>query len=160
MKNDYSDILTRLGPPLWWDELGVPRYDDFSPQLIAFPSNNQAALIEIACQSCGQTFQVSLSSSQEEFFKAAQARLLKYGDPPVAGCCELGATMNSEPRKILQFWKREKRNWQRQEGLEGPLECLWAKENTKSDRLVEKSNPAKSHAFVKKLQELASKKTT
>lgn len=29
---------------------------------------------------------------------------LHYGDPPNTGCCLSGASMNSEPRRILEYW--------------------------------------------------------
>ncbi|MFW6184041.1 MAG: hypothetical protein ACOC8X_09610 [Chloroflexota bacterium] len=31
---------------------------------------------------------------------------LHYGDPPNAGCCPAGPTMNSEPRRVLEFYRR------------------------------------------------------
>lgn len=33
---------------------------------------------------------------------------LHYGDPPHTGCCAAGATMNSVPRRVLEFWVKER----------------------------------------------------
>lgn len=128
MKCDYSDITSRLGSPLWWDEAGVPRYEAFAPESVVFASAKQAALIEIACQGCGTLFQVALSSRDEELSRKAQEGLLEYGDPPVTACCALGMTMNSVPLRLLEFWQRgADRRWQKGEELEGPLQCSWVK---------------------------------
>lgn len=35
-------------------------------------------------------------------------KTIHYGDPPNYGCCPAGATMNSDPLRILQFWQRSK----------------------------------------------------
>lgn len=59
MYQPYLDILRKLGPPLWWDEEGVPRYDKFAPDLCANIYADYAALIAIRCQGCRRTFPVS-----------------------------------------------------------------------------------------------------
>jgi hypothetical protein len=109
----YTDITTRIvEAPKWWDENGVPRYSVFSPDDTPNIYAREAVLYEIECQECGQTFEVAEDWSWwpgreiplSEFVKK---RLLHYGDPPRHGGrkgCRAGDTMNSIPRRVLQFW--------------------------------------------------------
>jgi len=55
----YEDITKRLGEPLWYDDHGVPRYDEFHPSMLDVYADF-AALSEIACQSCGRRFKVGV----------------------------------------------------------------------------------------------------
>lgn len=100
MKNGYYDIVDRLGPPTWWDERGVPRYCDPSPEEVANIYARQVAFCVIACQSCGFQFLVAFSrANHETTFKplngghnrwemvnmpdlAERCGDLHYGDPP------------------------------------------------------------------------------
>lgn len=55
---------------------------------------------------------------------------IHYGDPPNAcppSCCA-GATMNSVPLKVLQFWRRDKLEWKRVPELERKIDCEWARD--------------------------------
>jgi hypothetical protein len=54
----YDDIISRLGPCKWFDGQGVPRYEDFHPDLCDI-YNCYVAYLEIACQSCDKRFFVA-----------------------------------------------------------------------------------------------------
>src|SRR5690606_38100927 len=50
-------------------------------------------------------------------------KCLNYGDPPNIDCCPAGPTMNSEPLRVLEYWRRFDRNefiveWTRDLSLE------------------------------------------
>ncbi|MGB9792813.1 MAG: hypothetical protein ACPLTR_09605 [Thermacetogeniaceae bacterium] len=135
MKPDYSDILDRLGPPLWWDEHGVPRYEPFDPYLCE-PCSKAVALMEVECQMCGERFRVAVSANDlalfnwskyhpnEDYHPTPQdARLFAYGDSPrhgYYGACLAGNTMSSIPIRILKFWEYNKQtfNWERKKEYE------------------------------------------
>lgn len=54
---------------------------------------------------------------------------LHYGDPPNVGCCAAGATMNSIPLYVIQFWKRGDLKWERVHGFETfSIEPDWARD--------------------------------
>ena len=118
MKASYKDIRLRLGKPQWWDENGVPRYARFLPDLCANIYAQEAVLYQIACQNCGQTFDVVSSWGEwdrlgDEHRRSLRdlidARDLHYGDPPNIGCCPSGPTMNSIPLRTLEYWYREEK---------------------------------------------------
>ena len=53
MKENYGDILDRLGEPDWWDWYGVPRYGE--------PARVPEHLMgRIRCQHCAREFRVAL----------------------------------------------------------------------------------------------------
>lgn len=115
MNNHYYDILSRIDQePLWWDENAVPRFDEFTPHSVANIYADQVVLALITCQGCGQEYRVAFSSSAIDRHLRGQANLadqvgnktLHYGDPPNASCCSAGPTMNSEPRRVLEFWTK------------------------------------------------------
>lgn len=64
----YRDIRERLGPPVWIDKHGVPRYSDFSPQEASEIYCDWVALMTVKCQSCGKTFQCANSASYVNLF--------------------------------------------------------------------------------------------
>lgn len=112
----YRDIIDKCGPPLWWDECGVPRYCEFGPNEGNDIYAEQIALVRIRCQDCGTEFDVAMSynlmdkvrfgmeyPTLEDQIKDGS---IHYGDPPNNNCCAAGYTMNSEPVKVLQFWDR------------------------------------------------------
>lgn len=121
MKQSYCDITNKLGKPLWWDEVGAPRYDEFSPDLLNDIYAKEAALMLIKCQVCRTEFKVCLSSWEIDK-KSISDRILNnslyYGDPPDFGCCCSGPTMTSDPVRVLEFWKRENFEWVRMPELE------------------------------------------
>lgn len=107
MLNDYSDIRSRIEEePKWWDEYGVPRYCDFSHERVADIYANDCALVEIACQACQRRFLVAFSwSKSSKPLTVEDIKRLHYGDPPNA-CCGIGATMNCEDLRVVEFWQR------------------------------------------------------
>lgn len=123
MNHHYKDIIERINEkPKWWDEHAVPRYCEFSPNETADIYSDMVALVRIQCQSCGTPFKVCFSqgASDRIDIQIGQFRpdwslresiinkTIHYGDPPNA-CpefCAAGATMNSIPIKVLEFWER------------------------------------------------------
>lgn len=114
MFHHYRDITDKLGRPLWYDEAAVPRYCEFSPNETADIYAEQVALLEIACQSCGQRFKVAMSwsvvggilSNAPKLSELIASKEIHFGDPPNNGCCPSGATMNSIPVRVLEFWRK------------------------------------------------------
>lgn len=120
MHRCYRDILDRIDEPvIWFDEAAAPRYEPFAPNLTANIYAVEAALVRIECQSCSKSFDVAFTSPagskplDENEFDAhrgpllrnfIRARKLHYGDPPNVECCSAGASMNSVPRVVLQYW--------------------------------------------------------
>ncbi|MEO9684490.1 MAG: hypothetical protein ABJF86_13635 [Tateyamaria sp.] len=122
MHNYYGDILSRISDPvLWFDELAVPRFDPFEPGHVANIYASEVALVRIECQGCGHPFDVAFTAPRasaplpsveredrrypllRDYIRAAQ---LHYGDPPNIECCIAGASMNSIPRTVLEYWVR------------------------------------------------------
>jgi hypothetical protein len=138
MYQPYLDIIEKLGAPKWWDENGVPRYEDFEPRLCADIYAKYAALIEIECQGCEKHLAVSASWSllrnvkdiawdengkngqpKEGLPKQGDAGCFGYGDAPWHGHngdfnnqCG-GTTMTTSTVRILQCWKRDAFDWLR-----------------------------------------------
>jgi hypothetical protein len=116
MHHHYNDITSRIKePPLWYDENGVPRYCKFGPDEGANIYARQIALLEIACQACGERFMVAMSWSHTETWLGdpmpslgdrIQDSSIHYGDPPNADCCGIGASMNCEDLHVVEFWER------------------------------------------------------
>lgn len=138
MNTQYTDITSKLGVPKWWDEAGVPRYDDFTPHHRASVYADQVALMDIECQNCGTKFNVCLSWSELDRVKEnspslvdlIQTKEIHYGDPPNNGCCMPGPTMNSVPIQVIEFWARNKDNalkWERDARFEVDVKPEWAK---------------------------------
>lgn len=143
MHHHYLDITSKLGSPLWWDEEAVPRYCDFSPKESHNIYASEVILLEISCQNCGQRFKVAMSWDEHKGFygpdgaihwtprlskRIAEGEGVHYGDPPNNGCCMAGPTMNSIPLKVLEFWQRNRHEWERVPGLEVDVIPDWAKE--------------------------------
>ena len=145
MNESYSDITSKLGEPQWWDEAAVPRYCEFEPRRLAHVYLDEAALVEIECQGCGRTFPVAFSWGQHDGLFAdrdipslaerIRADTLHYGDPPNYSCCPAGPTMNSIPRRVLQFWRKAENlfDFERVPELEVDIECKWARHNSGSE---------------------------
>jgi hypothetical protein len=112
MKEAYADIQDRLGPPLWWDEAGVPRYVPFAPDKTNNVYAERAALLLIVCQGCAQTFPVASVAARDRRWLETRTfnPPLDYGDPPFHGAhgsgqCS-GTTMVSETAAVLERWVR------------------------------------------------------
>jgi len=140
MLPDYSDITSRLGDPLWWDQNGVPRYEKFHPDYCDIHAH-YIALLLVTCQNCGKEFRVASEWPKEflhgEVILPSQTDIgsFHYGDPPSHGGddCWTGDTMNSEPRRILEFWHRDvcfkaERRWHRHPEYEIELKIPWVVE--------------------------------
>lgn len=131
MKTDYSDILKRLGEPLWWDENGVPRYEPFSPELCR-PYTKYVALLLISCQDCGRRYKVAVSYNDMRISEIEQLGykfelptkespgFFEYGDPPfhLDDDCWAGYCMLSNTLQILEFWERKETEWVRRSEYE------------------------------------------
>ena len=159
MNHDYVDIRSRIAePPKWWDERTCPRYCDFAPDKVADIYADEAALVLITCQECGKEYRVAFTFSTNSKFEIAsryysnldaktamekafehslardiRERTIHYGDPPNAcdDSCAAGASMNSEPRRVLEYWRRTKDlpySWVRESALEINIEPDWVKE--------------------------------
>lgn len=136
MNHDYRDIRSKIAEePQWFDENAVPRYMPFSPYLLSNIYAREGALVEIACQVCQTRFKVAFSRSSSMDDIRAQAlghkpclladqivaKTIHYGDPPNVGCCPAGPTMNSDPLRVLEYWRRDgttNLNWRREPALE------------------------------------------
>jgi hypothetical protein len=126
MHHHYGDIRSRIAePPTWWDENGVPRWGEFTPDAASYIYAAQTVLLLIECQSCETEFKVCMTGQdyawprfekptaetmiKNPLEKAVREGTLHYGDPPNADCCMAGPTMNSVPRTVLEFWDDDKR---------------------------------------------------
>ena len=146
MNHYYGDILDRVGDkPLWFDEHAVPRFCKFSPRVLANIYASECVLFLITCQGCNTPFKVAMSSSKagrvmtaartgrkvEEVATLAQLIErgdLDYGDPPNMRCCASGPTMNSVPRRVLEYWRDDALaagKWTRDEKLERAIHVDW-----------------------------------
>lgn len=119
MLRDYKDITEKLGVPQWWDDNGCPRYCAFRPDVCGV-YDKVVALVEIACQDCGERFMVAVSYTgmdlyqREEWAKergrsiypsATDINAFHFGDPPPHDC--VGDTMNCDTMRVVEFWRRQ-----------------------------------------------------
>jgi len=147
MHTNYLDIRGRLGKPTWWDEYAVPRYCEFTTDRIANTGARQCALVEIACQSCGHKYQVAVSSRVTDPYPLStliEQRWMNYGDPPNY-CCFMGASVNSIPLRVLEFWiihSATGMGWERFEKYESAdIVPDWAKDIVEEMHLLDKGAP-------------------
>ncbi len=124
MKRYYKDILELSNwPPKWFDENGVPRFCEFSPDRCAGFYADEVVLMVIQCQSCKHEFKVCLSADAMERVRtegladAVRSNEIDYGDPPNMQCCAAGPSMNSIPIRVLEFWYLDGK-WERDSSLE------------------------------------------
>lgn len=124
---DYYDIVGRISEdPKWWLD-GVPRYCDFSPRAATI-YGDEVALVDSACQACGQRFTVAVVNDLRGDPTATMALGIRegrigVGDPPNIGCCQAGPTMNSDELHIIEYWfVNPEHEWQRDPSLEIDLE--------------------------------------
>ncbi|HZR75382.1 hypothetical protein [Bradyrhizobium sp.] len=118
MYQRYDDIFSRITEaPHWFDEYAVPRYCEFTPSKLANIYAGEAALAEVTCQVCKHAFRVAFSRanwSSGTIAEAIRSRTLDFGDPPNY-CCG-NADMSSEPRRVIEYWRRHDPRYTRQEG--------------------------------------------
>ena len=138
----YKDIIDKLGQPKWWDEAGVPRYCDFSPNEVADIYADKAALIIVRCQGCGKHLPVAWSfrelsiicyvpghPSGKDCFASftpptrEDSGSIGYSDAPShidnqGKYCHLGCVMTTDIRQIKEFWSRDKIDWKRHKDFE------------------------------------------
>lgn len=140
MHNSYDDIRQLAGSaaPLWYDENGVPRYCRHHPHASPDIYAREVVLLRIACQGCGAKFDVQMTWGPMDLFKlrpddpagphdpatpalanAIRNGQIHYGDPPNAGCCASGPTMNCNDLRVLEYWRQSKSyKWERDTALE------------------------------------------
>ena len=132
MHQHYKDILDRIDePPKWFDDRGVPRFQEFSPRLLGNIYSSEAALAEVSCQRCHRMFRVALTNAfaKRGSSLSDEIRLgrMHYGDPPNVACCAGGPSMNSVMHKIVEYWSRDLEvnlDWQRDPTYEGPVAAM------------------------------------
>ena len=121
MHTYYGDILSRISEePVWFDEYAVPRYCEFAPDKLANVYAHETALAEVTCQVCKRLFRVAFSKANWKLGTIADAirsRTLHFGDPPNVCCCG-NMHMNSEPRRVIEYWRLQDGNWTRDPALE------------------------------------------
>ena len=110
MKNDFKALYHSDNEPVWWDEVGKPRYTKFSPQDVDDNNASQVALLLISCSVCDTMFNVAVSHNEtnvigNNLISLAEGQTISYGDPPAYdGCCKVGATISSITVKIIGLW--------------------------------------------------------
>src|SRR5258708_4267731 len=106
MHENYADILSKVPTaPMWYDQNGAPRYDEFQPQLCPDVYSNAVGLFLITCQGCGRAFHVELHTSVFDRLNELSPRAGHYGDPPrhkVEGQGCVGESMNCNDQSVLQ----------------------------------------------------------
>lgn len=106
----YAGILaleTAYHKARWFDENGVPRFCEFAPSRLANTDIylTECALLLITCQGCQHPFKVAISGTKwRAIFDAILNLEVEYGAPPNIQCCPAGPTMNSVPRRVLEYW--------------------------------------------------------
>lgn len=132
MNQEYKDIISRLGAPLWWDECSVPRYEAFTPDQCNDIYADEVCLLEIGCQHCGEKFLVAVSWDRTDgilqnyptLTGRVKAGLIHWGDPPLHNC--IGDTESCDDLRVIEFWVKDRINWdgwQRVPELEGELQA-------------------------------------
>ena len=129
----YRDLRDRLGPPLWHDWQGVPRYTPFQPDDQDLYADH-AALVLVGCAACGARFPVGActpglawdpytgSLAAVVLPTPAQPGWIAWGDAPWhdgGGQCA-GTTMGADLLAIVEYWRRDGVRWVRQPDREGP----------------------------------------
>jgi hypothetical protein len=123
MHTNYRDILEATKQkPVWYDQNGTPRFAPFEPKLCPDIYSNVVVLARIACQACGNAFDVEMHTSVFDWRTTAPPSKWHYGDPPVHGC--VGDTENCDDLAILEVWVHDRgtREWLRRTDLEGLID--------------------------------------
>lgn len=136
MNNEFDDITSRIAEaPSWYDDNGTPRYGAFTPRALPNIYASEAVLLEVACQGCKELFSVGMGWTNYGFDpddlsmrQQIKDKMLHYGDPPNTRCCPAGPTMNSEPRRVLEYWHKSRDTgyeWKRDETMEIDIAPDW-----------------------------------
>lgn len=112
MTQTFADIKALTDKlPTWYDEHGIPRYCEFTPDEVVSIYAQRAAFLEISCQCCSEKFMVAMhldmlgAGTHKEWGDTPEAAaLLHYGDPPAHGCT--GDSMNCIDLRIVEYWVR------------------------------------------------------
>lgn len=140
MHNSYDDLraLTTAEPD-WYDQNGVPRWGEHSPDKSPDIYADEVVLLEIGCQGCDTRFKVQMTWGMMNLITLPIERLkanalagpekqlrlkyalatditegsIHYGDPPNAGCCLAGPTMNCTDYRVLEYWRKKDFVWVR-----------------------------------------------
>ncbi len=139
MNRAYDDLLSLTdSKPTFYQKDGVPRWAPFHPGQSTGVYAEEAATLEVSCQSCDARFHVLIERRSHDhgptIAQRIEDRSLHYGDPPNVGCCISGPSMNSEPVSILGYWRRERFEWIRDETLQIPFR-RWSDPMTQEARL-------------------------
>jgi hypothetical protein len=117
MHCSFRDITERIQePPLWWDEHGIPRWCKFHPGEVSNIYARTIAFFEIACQYCGQRFDVVRTG--DSLHPMSIDLDLHYGDPPRHNCTGAGDTMNCLDLRVIEAWEWCLFDWIRRPELE------------------------------------------
>ena len=108
----------------------MPRYDPFTPDMLGI-YDDRAVLYEVQCASCGRLFRVAesqqllarLVSGDDDLGYWFRQVAPYYGDAPrhdhpYGGRCA-GETMTSDTVRVIEFWRKDKLDWERVPELEG-----------------------------------------
>lgn len=127
----YRDLRDRLGPPLWHDWQGVPRYDAFQPGHQNVYAHHEALVI-VRCGSCAEDFAVGVCTLDPLLmlrtltFEPIVLPTLEnpgwiaWGDAPWhddGGQCA-GTTMVADLIAIVEYWRHDDFEWVRHPELE------------------------------------------
>lgn len=119
----YRDIRSKLGAPIWHDENGVPRYDEFNPKLLGI-YDDYAAYFLVECQSCRKHFPCAIGKSKYVFESNEMKTIenmnqfideyIMWGDAPWHDDDQqcAGTTMGSSVVKLLSVWERKDVDWE------------------------------------------------
>ena len=118
MHTSFEDITSRIGEePRWWDANGTPRYGPFTPKACPNIYAHTVVLYRIACQDCGEQFDVE---SHASLWDEIVPTKLHYGDPPSHDC--VGDTMNCDDLEVVEVWHKDDfGEWQRRPEAEGSM---------------------------------------
>jgi hypothetical protein len=132
--NIYDDITSRIDTdPVWFDEHAVPRYCEFAPGRSVSIYLGEIALAEITCQSCKRLFRVAFSGmnvASGTIAEAIRSKTLHYGDPPNVRCCQAGASMNSEPRRVIEYWHRHDQRYVENKVIKNDAYFRWLRDHS------------------------------
>ena len=135
----YRDIMTKLGPPSWFDENAVPRYCEFHPHYLANIYADEAALLHVGCQVCEMPFIVAVSGHYPTVKSGIADHTIDYGDPPNVNC--VNASISSVTLQVLQYWHRPQGQWERHPKHEVVIHSDWMSADEQQRRRESRQPP-------------------